>query len=233
MKRLLQSVTFLVVLTFCLPTYGEILVYKYSHNFTEFELADADDSQWDVHTCRNRGFFIIDVNCLDGTVQNGKVKASALILYGSDNSGKWLEIRDFQSMQVVRFAYGQRGKVKWLFIDDDSDVDDLDADGILMAEGQARYTDIGLGKYDKREVAMSLRGYTMANETKGQGGIAAVQEGDIENGKVSLRYDSRWTKKANAVDLFNQDFEAVLFDEENGIIAYLEGRGHIARLSTD
>lgn len=232
-KRLLLSITFLFVLTVCLPVYGEILVYKYSHRFTEFELADADDSQWNVQSSTNRGYFIVDVNFVNGTVQNGRVEASALILYGRDGRDKWLEIRDFRSMQIVRFIYGQRDTVKWLFIDDDSDVDDLDADGILMAEGTARYTDIGLGRDDQREVAMSLRGYTMANETKSQGGITALREGDIENGKVSIRLDSRWTKKANAADGFNQDFETVLFDAQDGIIAYLEGRDHIARLSTD
>ena len=233
MKRLLKSVIFCIVLTFCLPAYGEIFVYRYSHSFTYFELQNAGDYQWDVQKGRSRGYFIIDVNCPDGIVQNGKVEASALILYGEDDGGKWFEIRDFRSMQIVRFTYGYRDRVKWLFIDDDSDVDDLDADGILLVEGEARYTDIGLGRDDKREVAMSLRGQAMANETKSGGGIVAIKEGDIENGQVSLRYDSRWTKKANAPDVCNQEFETVLFDAENGIIAYLESKGYFARLSSE
>ena len=233
MKRLLKPVILLVVLTFCLPTCGEVLVYKYSHNFSDFELKDADNSQWDVQKCKSKGFFVVDVNYPNGTIQNGKVKASALILYGKNDNGKWLEVRDFRSLQIVRLTYGLKNKVKWLFIDDDSDVDDLDADGILVVEGEARYTNIGFGISDKREIAMGLKGYAMANETKSGGGIAAAQEGNIKNGNVSLRYDSKWTKKANAADAFNQNFEAALFDEVNGIIASLESKGYIARLGSE
>jgi hypothetical protein len=80
MKTLVKLVMALVVLGFCLPSYGEILVYKYTAIQTGYEW---QDNGWELNKATYHGYFVLSINYDDQTVEQAE-----RIDYLNDSEGK-------------------------------------------------------------------------------------------------------------------------------------------------
>ena len=112
MKNLLM---FLIVLAFCLPGYGEVLVYKYSDQIDFFDIVeviepnDTNDPNvynWDVLIKdRLKGYLVIDANYNDFSIED-----AALIAYWSNKGsattgnpkGKFQETIELANLELVK-----------------------------------------------------------------------------------------------------------------------------------
>lgn len=231
MKRLLMV---LFVLALCIPSYGEVLVYKYSDSINFLNLVDivepADENdpniyKWDVLIKdRIKGYLVVDVNYNDFLIED-----AALITYWSNKGsattgnpkGKYQDTIDLDTLELVRITKNPNKAYGWVF----SDTQNLDDEpGILMLFGKARIYDIGLG--EKKEIAKSMKGYILGDTTD-----AGDEIGELQLGTVAARFDKKWTKKANtdtAEGGFGGDFEDFINSlETNGIRGQLKKKGYL------
>ena len=211
MKTLAKLVIVLAVLGFCLPSYGEILVYKLTDKATCFE---QEDGLWDVWKETNRGYLVLDVNYNDYTITQAEA-----ICYWKDKGGKKFD-QTAIDLELVRVEYDT--KVEWVIMEKDIEVEGETINGnFLMVAGQARDKNIGLE--GNREVATKLSGYNLEDETEDAGRYT-------EMSKISFTLYSSWTKYANTED----DIETEKVEGLDGdcdaavefIKEYLEGKGY-------
>jgi hypothetical protein len=210
MKALAGLVTALFALGFCLPSYGEILVYKYTQKDTRFE---QEDGQWEVEKRKCTGYMVIDLDYDDYTITQAE-----LISCWKDPEVPWFE-QDSVDLELVRFVYD--GKVQWVIMEKETQLDGDDITGIIftMLAGRARNKDIGAD--EAQEAASKLTGYSLRDE--------AGQDIEIAS-KISIKLYSSWTKYANReddletekIEGLGQDYDATV----EFIRAYLEEQGY-------
>jgi hypothetical protein len=206
MKRLGRLAGLLVVLGLCLPSYGEILVYKYTITSTNFEQTAGE---WQAETTTHNGYIVIQIDYDDYSVTGGFG-----IRYRTDD-GEKLYAQYSQSIELVRVPYS--GKVQWLIMGKRAEVDGEEITGInfTMLAGGARNRNIGVP--DKREVASTLSGYSLRDEL---GATDADREIEMIS-KLKFSLHPAWTFWANG-DEGGQNLEAI----EQKIVDYLEARGY-------
>jgi hypothetical protein len=202
MKTMATMAILLVVLGFCLPVHGEILVYKLTQNGTSWEPADETRASgagtW-------KGYAVIDVDYADNTITQ-----AVSIDYERDENGKWFAVDPLQ-LELVRVEDGRR--TQWIMLLKNLAVAGEEVTGsFMMAAGTARNRNVGTG--ENREVANTASGYVLWD----------TREGDRELGmsKISLTFYPAWTYWANREDEGNQDFDATV----QMIKDYLTGKGY-------
>jgi hypothetical protein len=183
MKALAKSVMVLIALGFCLPSYGEILVYKCTQTATWCE---QQLGQWAVEKETWRGYVVIDVNYDDNTITQAE-----LIWYGKDEDGKWFE-QQSSDLELVRVNYDS--KVQWVVMEKEVQLDGEELVGgkFAMVAGSARSRNIGTG--ENREVATTLSGYVLTDQTEDGGRY-------IEMSKMTVTLYPSWTYWANGDDM--------------------------------
>jgi hypothetical protein len=205
MKTLGRITVLLVVLGLCVPSFGEILIYKLTESGTFYEEVGVDD--WEVDKDTGKGYMVIDIDY--GT---GEIVESALAQYGVDAGEKWFEMVPL-NLEVVRVDDGTR--VTWIVME--KDIDDVGGEpsgSFHLLAGTARDKNVGTGTNE--EVASKLSGYGLEDNLDGDRSIGLS--------KVSATFYASWTYWANGdeIDEGNQDFGTVM-DE---IAAYLEDKGY-------
>jgi hypothetical protein len=209
MRTLGKMAALLVVLGFCLPAHGEILVYKLTQSGTfwwpEGEGWASDKGTW-------KGYVVVDIDYTDNTITQAMG-----IGYERDADGKWFE-EDPLQLELVRVETGT--KVQWVIVDKEAEFDGetVVSGFFLMLAGPARDRNVGTG--EKQEVANTLKGYVLEGEN---------QEGNQDLGMSSLSVTlyPAWTYWANGDgdDEGNQDFDATTQMIED----YLSGKGYTAK----
>lgn len=205
MKMLSKSAIVLAILAVCLPAHGEIIIYRKTMKCL---MASEEDGLWDVDEGIYRGYLVLDVT-YDSNGAISEIQAAEQIYYESIGRNKWF----WQEEHWFQFAGIdlERGFL-WVLMEKDSDEGGGE---ILVITGKAKDTRIGLGKDEPREVAKAIKGDILADWIIG--------EGIVQMCTISLRLQSRWTKRANDENEGDQDFEYAVFDI---VKAYLENRGY-------
>jgi hypothetical protein len=207
MKALARLVLVLVVLGFCLPSYGEILVYKCTGTGTEF---DKGEDGWELNKKTYKGYVVIDVDYTTNTIRQAE-----LISYRKHGEGKWFEQNPLD-LELVRVIYDT--KIQWVVMQKGVllEGEEIVAGGFAMLAGQARNRNIGIE--ETKEVPSSLSGYDLWDETDEGGGRY------LSMSKITLTLYPSWTYWANGddEDEGNQDFELT----KQMIKDYLIGKGY-------
>jgi hypothetical protein len=189
MKALAKSVMVLIALGFCLPSFGEILVYKCTSTGTGIE----QNGEWKVQSETHRSYIILEVNYNDFTVTQAE-----RIDYWKDKEGKWFE-QNPMDLELVRVEYGS--KVQWGILLKEIDIVEEEVTGnFLITAGSARSRNIGTG--ENREVANTLSGYVLSDTTEDE-------NREFGMSKLSLTLYPSWTYWANGEDEdeCDQDFD--------------------------
>lgn len=204
MKTLANVVTLLVVLGFCLPSYGDILVYKFSFSGNYYELQDGE---WQMWKKARKGYMVLDFNY--GTHSIEQAEVITYWTHWKDQDGKWFQSSPL-NLELVRVEYGT--KIQWVVMQKNADVvgEEVVGGQFVMLTGSVRERNIGVEV--KREVAATLSGYNLFHDV----------DRDIEMSKVSLAFYPAWTSWANDPDEGNQDFDAA----KQKVVTYLEARGY-------
>jgi hypothetical protein len=208
MKTMAKMTVLLIVLGLCLPSYGEILVYKITSKGNEFKQREAG---WDARNQPETSYIVLNVNYDDYTITQAEV-----MNYWKDRDGKWFD-RGSVELELVRVTYGN--KVQWVIMAKETDLNEaqeLVGAGFVMLVGAARNRNIGTE--NAREVASSLSGYSLWDRIEEDGWRR------IEMPKDSVTLHASWTSWANADDenKGHQDFTAT-----TGMIAnYLIAKGY-------
>jgi hypothetical protein len=203
MKTLVTMTALWVVLGLCLPSSGEILVYKSVNNGTWFE---NPTGEWEPHKYTNdTGYVVVDLDYDNYTI--GQVKT---LEYYRDEDGKWFD-EGSAALELVRVPYGT--KVQWIVMFKQVTVEGGETTGVdfEMWAGHARNRSIGA--QENREVANKLTGYGLLDVTDGEGR-------EIDMWTTSFTLHPSWTRWANAQG--NPSVDATL----QMIKDYLIGKGY-------
>ena len=206
MKTLARMTVLLVVLGLCLPSYGEILVYKATQTMTSY--TEVAEGEWDVMKETSKSYLVIDVNYTTNTFTQ-----SASINYGRDPNGKFFE-ENALSLELVRVTSDDR--VRWVVLQEEIEPNEMAPSGSIYAlAGLASDRNIGTGT--KSEAAAKLKGSGFEDRTN---------EGLRELGlaSVSATLYSAWTVRANGTGTgqLNQSFSDTLAFIE----VYLTSKGY-------
>jgi hypothetical protein len=207
MKMLAKLTMVLVVLGFCLPSFGEILVYKFTETDTYFQ---QEGEQWEVRKETNKGYIIVEVNYDDYTITQAEG-----IGYWKDDEGKWFK-QNPVDLELVRVTYDS--KVQWVIMEKEVELDGEELVGVnfVMLAGKAGNKNIGVE--EAKEVASSLSGYILEDTTQDAGRSIQMSS------KITLTLYPSWTYWANGdeEDEGNKNFEAT----KQMIKAYLTKKGY-------
>jgi hypothetical protein len=206
MKTLAKAVMLLAVLGFCLPSYGEILVYKFTQNGTYWM---QEGGEWRVDKGPWKGYMVVDLNYDDYTIPSAEI-----IGYGKGGGGKTFTETPVP-LQLVRVEYGT--KVQWVVMATQVDFagQQITGGSLHMLAGQARVRNIGTG--ENQEIPNKLAGYGVEDRTD-------TGDRDIGLSTLSATLYPAWTYWANG-DEGNQNFDATV----QMIIDYLIDRGYTQR----
>jgi hypothetical protein len=192
MKASGKIAALLAVLGLYLPSYGEILIYKFSETDTYFQ---QNGGEWQVRKEANRGYVFFEVDYADNTITQGEA-----IGYGKGAAGKWFQSTP-ADLELVRVDSG--GQVQWVLMEKqiESAAEDAVRGQFVMAAGRARNRNIGVG--ENREVAGTLAGYILEDADRDAGR-------SIQMSKLTLTLYPSWTSWANGdgPDEGHQDFDA-------------------------
>lgn len=167
MKKLVIS---LIVLTFCLPSYGEILVYKTTTNGFEFDL-ESETSARD----RYNSYLVLDADLTEVDIP---VNDAQEVCYAKNGKYKQQWLGDVNGLELIP-VMDDSGKMVILKVFNNNDED------YALAYGKADRRDIGAGKIPL--VANRLKGHRvwhLDGETAG-------------SAQYRLTLDTRATKNAN------------------------------------
>jgi hypothetical protein len=205
MKMLSKSAILLATLAICLPARGEILIYKMTVKcMTASEYYDL----WDVDEDIDRAYLVLDVR-YDTNGVIAAVRSAEQIEYQRSGKNKWYWQRErLLHVEEIELEKG----VLWVLME--RDWGDEGAE-ILVLTGKARDMRIGLGKEEPRTVARAIKGQSQADYI--------TDEGIVQMCTISLRLQSRWTKRANDAQEGNQDFTYAVYDI---VKAYLNDNGY-------
>jgi hypothetical protein len=194
----------LVVLALCLPSYGDILIYKVT---IAGRAISEDEDGASIGSGTIRGYEVVDVNVAD--VNNPVIEDDALIVYGKDDDGDKLQV-NVENVIAEEDGYIQLEMEKAGHWAVGVEVESF-TDAVLI--GKAKEIDIGFGKTEKRIVAKSLTGHGIL------WGDPISEEGLIGSGKVTAELKTDWTKDAN-------EEETAFDDVVAGIQDYLTDKGY-------
>ena len=181
MKKLVTMVAVLGVLAFCLPSYGEILVYKVAIT-GKAVYYEEDEGGYGIGSGTIRGYWVADVNFADAEYPNVDAN-DALIVYGKDDEGEkvWEDVGSVG--EYNQWAIGSSWAVGVDIVDEYVQIEGC-------AIGKAKKIDIGAA--DKQIVATSLTGHGIL------WGDPLYGTELFGSGTISAKLDSRRTKEANA-----------------------------------
>ncbi len=199
MKMMTRFVMLLAIVTICLPAQADILVY--AKTIKCWEAWETDPNVFNVDEYTVKGFLVLDLcfSAEDGTFMS--INGAAQIEYWKDGRDKWYSVNE-ENWSGRRIANGNAGWV--LERMNNQETDQTDA---VMLKGLAKYTDIGFGRNEKREIAPTLNGYGLYNLD------------DLRMCVWTLRLQSQWTKCSN------QDNDNIDITVGN-IVDYLEDKGY-------
>jgi hypothetical protein len=205
MTTLGKVITLLVVLGLGLPSYGEILVYKTIQTGTYWE---HEGEEWVIDKRPSKAYVVFDVDYGDNTITQAEV-----IGYETNENGKEFD-ENLLDAELVRVENGAR--VQWLILIQGVLEPEITGSSTHMVAGQARSRSIGA--QENREVATTLRGYGLQNET-------TDEFRNVGMWAHSFTLHSTWTHWANGdgEGEGNQDFEATT----QMIKDYLIGKGYV------
>jgi hypothetical protein len=208
MKKLVTMVAILGVLAFCLPSYGEILIYKVS---TSGKVINDDSGEFELNAMQG-GYLVIDQDDDDSGFND-----VVFILYGKEHDGDKVQMYFVHSDDSDVYNYYDwydfsPNEPKYIYLDLYSYYyDEYVLEGLII--GQFKSTNIG-DDY-KWLVPKSYDGgvalwYDMFNEDDLYG-----------SGNISLRLQEGWTQQANksgadledAVDYITGVLSALGYDD--------------------
>lgn len=205
MKPLSKSAIIFVVLTICMPVRSEILIYKKT---TKCLTAYEGDEFWEVEDEINRGYLVLDVTA-DPNGEVTGIHSAEQIEYVRRGRNKWY----WQQEHSFEFSGIEIEKgFLWVFME--KDTSDIEG-GIFVMTGKAKDSRIGLGKDEPRGIAKRIKGDILVDWIIGDGVLQICT--------VTLRLQSKFTKRANDENEGDQDFEYAVFDI---VKAYLNDRGY-------
>ena len=199
MKTLAKLVMLLVVVALSVPAYGEILLYRSIEKDTYFRY---EAGEWKVEKEKNKGYIVLNVDYATGTIED----ASAISYWKGDKGNKGYNVGVVDLELVIVDAK----RKSWVILEKIADPEEL---SIIMMAGNAKDTNIGTGQ--KREVARSLKGYILDDDTPDP-------DRSLQMSTISLRLYSKWTKWFNNPAGPNQDFNLSVQE----VIDYLEDKGY-------
>jgi hypothetical protein len=206
MKTLMKVLIVLIVLVFCVPANGEILIYQ--KTIRGFDCNSLDD-QWEVNERRDRGYLILEIEYdSEGEEQTIEVINAVQIEYFKEDDSKWYVVDEMHSFWLIRADYN--GKIAWILLESSINIIIGDVD-ILMLQGLAADCSIGLGTDVQREAAKRLKGNFLSDQQ------LSINH-TIETLRISLRLHSQWTKIANNPNRLNGSFDDAVADVEAGLI---------------
>ncbi|MCK4784851.1 MAG: hypothetical protein KAV87_13950 [Desulfobacteraceae bacterium] len=200
MKTLAKLVILLAVVALSVPAYGEILLY----NIKEKEICDYEyeGGQWEIRVGSGRGYLVLDVDFLTGTI----VEATSIGYWKEKGGTKWYDADPINLELVVVDAK----RKSWVILEK---IATPDKHAILMVAGTVKSTNVGSGQ--NQEVAKSLKGYNLNDETNGP-------SPELEMDSLSLKLHSKGTKSFNDPLGINGNFN----DSVQEVVDYLESKGY-------
>ena len=219
MKTLAKFVMLLVVLAFCLPADGEILIFtKTGKCFEADGERELDDGEWlwGVWEERLTGYLILEVE-YDENGEIDYINHAEQVEYWREGRERWYEQFPewFDVERIEILDRWDRPIVYWVLEAWDT-WEDEGEEGIwfIMLRGRARMVNIGLGWADeeKREVAAMLEG--CCQEWDWWEILDGPGTEYIEKWMCceTLRLHPWWTRLANDPDVGDQDFEFAVFE---------------------
>ena len=218
-------VVLLVVLTICLPIYGEnvgeILVYKVTMNCSigaVFREPNSLDSGWQSASCTINAWMIYDVNLSTNYLNDAK-----MITYGKDPNGAKVYVNniDLQKSDGWTYLPGVQKSARtyqpdmyvcawWTESGVITSNPGVEVDYMQM-QGQAKAIDIGLT--NKLNVPVKLTGVAMLGYKD--------TESFVGSGSASATLDTTWTKQANNPGQLDGSFSNTVI----AIETFLENNG--------
>ena len=195
----------LLVLGLCLPSSGEVLVYKFTQNGSFYE---SDGTTWTQDKGPWKGYMVLDVTYAE---DSASLANAAVVSYGTDDGDKWYEINQIEGLTLVRVELGS--KVLWFALQAFSDET---GGNFYMFSGSASARKVG--DPGKLEAPNKLSGY----------GLEAFHEdvgGSLGMTTLSATLYPTWTYWANGEDdgEGGGSFEATI----DHIATYLEGKDYV------
>jgi hypothetical protein len=198
MKMLAKLAVLLTILTPCISTQAEILIYNKTirgfvsegEGITDPNDPNIVDWNWDAGEQIDRGFLVLDaeIDPNDATITD--INKAVQVEYWKNGRLKYYEQISYK-FNVERIEIDD--KAYWVLTDIFTPQEDQVL--ILMVKGIARLSNIGLGsKENRREIPLTLRGSALAflqNEDE------ELESTYKETLTVSLRLNHRWTRLAN------------------------------------
>jgi hypothetical protein len=200
MKVLVKFVVLSIILAFCVPASGDILIYK--KKLKCWDAYNPGGDLWDVVNSRVKGFLVLEVNYNpDGTL--AEIVGSTQIDYWWERGeGKLYEVFE-HNFDIIRITDNR--SVVWVFVEQDIGDGDID---FVMLKGKVRETSIGTATDE--EVPKRIDGDELFYYDNGDWLVTC---------RWSLRFYKRWTQWSN-------EDEDDLFGAVNNIEAWLENKGY-------
>jgi len=211
MKKLLVLV---FIAALCMPSYGEILVYKVTCSFdTWIDYNDTDyyDVATSVGTKQLTGYLVLDVD-LDTWEFNGD---PIVIYYGKQGTNKWGEFFSIDAGEQWIDTFTIQGKAYKGVLMQFGWVDDQEIVGSSWEELYGKTSNVDIGKGAKNKVAVP-------NNLKG-----IVEQWDETDdifdglGNITANLDSKYTQYGNKGEGHNE------LDTVKYILAALKKQGYI------
>jgi len=198
----------LLVLGLCLPSSGEILVYKFTQNGSFYE---SDGTTWSQDKGPWKGYMVLDVTY---TEDSASIANTAVVEYGTEGGDKWYEVNLIEGFTLVRVELGS--KVLWVVLKAFSDET---GGNLYMVSGSASARKVG--DPGKLEAPNKLSGYGLDAFHDGAGGELGMKT-------FSGTLYPTWTYWANGAGEGegNKSFEATT----GYISTYLEGKGYVEQV---
>jgi len=199
----------LLVLGLCLPSSGEVLVYKYTQNGSFYY---SDGTSWNQEKGPWKGYLVLDITYADGSAS---IDGATAVGYGTEGGDKLYSVNSLEGLRLVRVELGS--KVLWIVIQ--ADADPQVGGSLQMFSGSANARKVGTA--EKQEVANKLSGTGLEAYNYG------VEGGDLAMMTFSITLYPTWTYWANGdgEDEGGGNFEATTAM----IVDYLERKGYVER----
>ena len=204
METMKKLFALLFLLAVYMPARGEILIYQ--KTIRGFDCNSLNDD-WDVVERHNRGYLVLEIEYeYVEEVKIINVLNAKQIDYFNEDDNKWYEVEEHE-FEVKRADFN--GKLMWFLTE--TIVERFIGIQILILQGSAVDTRIGLGKEVLREIPKKLKGNNLNDQ---QLSITHF----IDRWDISLRLNSQWTKIANNPNRINGNFDDAVTDIEVGLI---------------
>ena len=204
METIKKLFALLILLAVYMPAHGEILIYQKTIRGYD---CNALDDVWEVYQRRSRGYLVIEFEYeYVEEVKFVNILNAKQIDYYNEDDEKWYEVEEHE-FEVKRSDYN--GKLMWFLTE--TVVDQFVGIRILMLQGPAVDSNIGLGREALREIPKKLKGNYLNDQ---QLSITHF----IDAWDISLRLHSQWTSIANNPNRLNGNFDDTVADIEIGLI---------------